>query len=395
MPPRKMRRRLLWVATIAAAGVVTILAWYPSPLLVESHRVERGALQVTIDEEGETRARDRFVVAAPVSGRLMRVSVEDGDAVRSGQVVARIDPLPLSQRERQEALARVDVAEAALQRAMAHETHAREDSELARRERERAEQLARDGVISAQLLDQARNGDVTAREESEAARYSVEVAASEVKIARAALVGLDAASGAARPLVELRSPATGHVLRILEESERVIQAGTPVLIVGDAKRLEVVTDVLSTDAVKIPAGAQVLIEDWGGDLALQGRVRRIEPAGFTKVSALGVEEQRVNVISDFEDPPGPLGDGYRVQTRIVIWATDSALQVPSSAAFRQQQGWSVFVIEGDRAKMRNIQIGHRSDTSVEILEGISEGERVILHPSNEISDGMRVRAEAE
>jgi HlyD family secretion protein len=321
----------------------------------------------------------------------MRMTVEEGDAVRSGQMVGRIDPLPLSQRERQEALARVDVAEAALQRAMSHEAHAREDSELARRERERAEQLARDGVISGQLLDQARNADVTAREEHEAARYSVEVAASEVKIARAALVGLDAASGA-RPLIELRSPAAGRVLRIVEESERVIQAGTPVLIVGDPGKLEVVTDVLSTDAVKIPPGAPVLIEDWGGDHTLRARVRLIEPAGFTKVSALGVEEQRVNVISDFVDSPGPLGDGYRVETRIVTWSTESALKVPLSAVFRQQQGWSAFVIEGGRARRRDIEIGHRTDAEVEVLRGLTEGEQVILHPANEVSDGARVQA---
>jgi HlyD family secretion protein len=385
-----MRRRLLWAAMIVVAGIVTIVALYPSPFLVESGRVERGALQVTIDEEGETRARDRFVIAAPVSGRLMRMTVEEGDAVRSGQMVGRIDPLPLSQRERQEALARVDVAEAALQRAMSHEAHAREDSELARRERERAEQLARDGVISGQLLDQARNADVTAREEHEAARYSVEVAASEVKIARAALVGLEAASGV-RPLIELRSPAAGRVLRIVEESERVIQAGAPVLIVGDPGKLEVVTDVLSTDAVKIPPGAPVLIEDWGGDHTLRARVRLIEPAGFTKVSALGVEEQRVNVISDFVDSPGPLGDGYRVETRIVTWSTESTLKVPLSAVFRQQQGWSAFVIEGGRARRRDIEIGHRTDTEVEVLRGFTEGEQVILHPANEVSDGARVQ----
>jgi HlyD family secretion protein len=385
-----MRRRLLWAAMIVVAGIVTIVALYPSPFLVESGRVERGALQVTIDEEGETRARDRFVIAAPVSGRLMRMTVEEGDAVRSGQMVGRIDPLPLSQRERQEALARVDVAEAALQRAMSHEAHAREDSELARRERERAEQLARDGVISGQLLDQARNADVTAREEHEAARYSVEVAASEVKIARAALVGLEAASGV-RPLIELRSPAAGRVLRIVEESERVIQAGAPVLIVGDPGKLEVVTDVLSTDAVKIPPGAPVLIEDWGGDHTLRARVRLIEPAGFTKVSALGVEEQRVNVISDFVDSPGPLGDGYRVETRIVTWSTESTLKVPLSAVFRQQQGWIAFVIEGGRARRRDIEIGHRTDTEVEVLRGFTEGEQVILHPANEVSDGARVQ----
>ena len=391
MPPRKTHRRLLWAAIVLAASAAIVVVLYPSPLVVDSQPVERGALQVIIEEEGETRARDRFVVAAPVPGRLMRVAAEDGDPVKRGDVLARIDPLPLSQRERQETLARVDVAEAALQRARAHEAHAREDSALAQRERQRAEQLARDGVVSTQLLDQARNADVTAREELEAARYSVEAAASEVKIARAGLVGLDAGPEQARPLIELRSPIAGSVLRVLEKSERVIPAGTPVLILGEPDKLEVVTDVLSTDAVKISPGAPVRIEGWGGDHPLRARVRRIEPAGFTKVSALGVEEQRVNIISDFVDSPGPLGDGYRVETQIVIWSGENILKAPLSAVFRQQQGWSAFVIEGGRARRRDIQIGHRTETMVEILGGLSEQEVVILHPSNVVMDGVRVR----
>ena len=391
MPPRKTHRRLLWAAIVLAASAAIVVVLYPSPLVVDSQPVERGALQVIIEEEGETRARDRFVVAAPVPGRLMRVAAEDGDPVKRGDVLARIDPLPLSQRERQETLARVDVAEAALQRARAHEAHAREDSALAQRERQRAEQLARDGVVSTQLLDQARNADVTAREELEATRYSVEAAASEVKIARAGLVGLDAGPEQARPLIELRSPIAGSVLRVLEKSERVIPAGTPVLILGEPDKLEVVTDVLSTDAVKISPGAPVRIEGWGGDHPLRARVRRIEPAGFTKVSALGVEEQRVNIISDFVDSPGPLGDGYRVETQIVIWSGENILKAPLSAVFRQQTGWSAFVIEGGRARRRDIQIGHRTETMVEILGGLSEQEVVILHPSNVVMDGVRVR----
>ena len=391
MPSRKTHRRTMWAAAVLAASAVIVFALYPSPVLVESYPVDRGALQAIVEEEGETRARDRFVVAAPVPGRLMRVAAEAGDSVKRGDVVARIEPLPLSQRERQEVLARVDVAEASLQRARAQEAHAREDSELAQRERQRADQLARDGVVSTQLLDQARNADVTAQEELDAARHSVEVAASEMQIARAGLVGLDADPQLARPLIELRSPIAGSVLRVLEESERVIQAGTPVLILGEPDKLEIVTDVLSTDAVKISPGAPVLIEGWGGDHPLRARVRRIEPAGFTKVSALGVEEQRVNVISDFVDSPGPLGDGYRVETQIVIWSTESALRAPLSAVFRQQQGWTAFVIEDGRAKRRTIEIGHRTETMVEILGGLSEREEVILHPSNEVLDGMRVR----
>jgi HlyD family secretion protein len=388
----RQRKRLLWSAIAVAAVALLAFALYPSAVTVETGRVERGPLQVTIEEEGETRARDRFVLAAPVPGRLLRVAANEGDTVKRGEVIARIEPLPLSQRERQEALARVSAAEAALQRAIAQEAHAREDSQLAQNERQRAEQLARDGVISSQLLDQARNADVTAREELAAARYSVEVASSEVKIARAGLVGLDNGSGQSRPLVELRSPVNGSVLRVLEESERVIQAGTPVLVLGEPDKLEIVTDVLSTDAVKMSPGDPVLVAGWGGDKPLRARVRRVEPAGFTKVSALGVEEQRVNVISDFVDPPGPLGDAYRVETQIIIWSADNVLQAPLSAVFRQQQGWGAFVIENGRAKRRNVQIGHRTDTMVEIVDGLSEGESVIVHPASAVAEGVRVQA---
>ena len=391
MTSPKQRKRLLWIAVALAAIALVAFALYPTSVTVETGRVERGPLQVTIEEEGETRARDRFVVATPVSGRLLRVTAEEGDTVKRGEVMARIEPLPLSQREREEVLARVAAAEAALQRAVAQEAHAREDSQLAQSERQRAEQLARDGVISSQLLDKARNEDVTAREELAAARHSVEVASSEVKIARAGLVGLDNGNGQPRPMVELRSPVNGSVLRVLEESERVIQAGTPVLVLGEPDKLEIVTDVLSTDAVKISPGAPVLVGGWGGDQPLRARVRRIEPAGFTKVSALGVEEQRVNVICDFVDPPRPLGDAYRVETQIVIWSADNILKAPLSAVFRHQQGWGAFVVESNRAKRRDVQIGHRTDTMVEILGGLSEGETVIVHPASAVADSVRVQ----
>jgi HlyD family secretion protein len=388
----KQRKRLLRSSVALAAIALGVFALYPSSVTVETGRVERGALQVVIEEEGETRARDRFVVAAPVPGRLLRVAADDGDPVKRGEVIASIKPLPLSQREREEAVARVDAAEASLQRAIAQEAHAREDSQLAQNERQRAEQLARDGVISSQILDQARNADITAREELAAARYSVQVASSEVDVARAGLVGLDNGSGQARALVQLRSPVNGSILRVLEKSERVIQAGTPVLVLGEPDKLEIVTDVLSTDAVKIAPGVSVLVGGWGGDKPLRARVRRVEPAGFTKVSALGVEEQRVNVISDFVDPPGPLGDAYRVVTQIIIWSGENILQAPLSAVFRAEQGWGAFVMEGGRAKRRNVQIGHRTDTMVEIVNGLSEGELVIVHPASAVAEGVRVQA---
>jgi HlyD family secretion protein len=389
--PRKLRRVGITSAVLLAIAAMIAYALLPSPVLVETASVGRGSFQVTVDEEGQTRVRDRFVLSSPVSGRLMRVELKDGDPVKRGQVLARIDPLPLSQREREEIHARVRAAEASLRQARAREAHAREDREQARRDRGRAERLAQNGVISSQALDQARNADVTAAKELEAATYGVQVAASEVQVARAGLVGLDESSGRPRRLIELRSPVDGKVLRVAEESERVVQGGTPILSVGEPGKLEIVTDVLSTDAVSIRPGALVLLEGWGGDHPIRARVRLVEPAGFTKISALGVEEQRVNVISDFVDPPGPLGDGYRVECKIVAWTGQDVLKVPVGAVFRRGQGWSAFVVEGGRARLRDIKIGHRNESEVEILSGFTEGQQVVVHPSNALQDGMRVR----
>lgn len=391
MQRAKLRRNLLVVLLLAVVGGIIAYALWPSAILVDTARVTGGPLQVTVNQEGETRVHDRFVISSPVPGHLVRVALEDGDPVRLNQIVARIDPLPLNQREREEVRARVEAAEANLRQAKAREARARADAAQARRDRDRAEQLARERVISSQALDQARNTDVTATEELSAAKYSSQAAASEVKVARAGLVGLDEAPGKPRPLIELRSPVDGRVLRVTEKSERVVSAGTPILVVGEPGKLEIVTDVLSTDAVKIHPGDPVLLTGWGGDHALRARVRLVEPGGFTKVSALGVEEQRVNVISDFVDSPGSLGDGYRVEAHIVVWSGKNVLQVPLSALFRRGSRWSTFVIAGGRASARDVQIGHRNESEAEILGGLSEGEKVILHPPNQLADGMRVR----
>ena len=378
-------------AVLLAIAALIVYGLLPSPILVETADVRRGSFQVTVDEEGQTRVRDRFVLSSPVPGRLIRVELEDGDPVQKGQVLAQIDPLPLSQREREEIYARVKAAEANLRQAKAREAHAHEDREQARRDRYRAERLSQNGVISSQALDQARNADVTAAKELEAAVYGVQVADSEVQVARAGLVGINEGSGKPRELIGLRSPVEGKVLRVIEKSERVVQGGTPILAVGEPKRLEIVTDVLSTDAVNIKPGALVLLEGWGGDHPIRARVRVVEPAGFTKVSALGVEEQRVNVISDFVDPPGPLGDGYRVECKFITWTGEDLLKVPLGAVFRRGQGWGAFVVDAGRARLRDIKIGHRNESEVEILSGLAEGQQVILHPSNALRDGARVR----
>lgn len=378
---------------LAAIGVLVAYALWPSPIPVETAKVTRGPLQVTVDQEGETRVHDRFVISAPVPGRLMRVDLEEGDPVRVNQIVARIDPLPLNQREKEEFLARVQTAEANLRQAKAREARARADAQQARRDRDRAERLAREGVISAQALDQARNADTTAAEELSAAEFSSQAAASDVNVARAGLVGIDTDPGKPRPLVELRSPVAGRILRVMEKSEHVVSAGTPILAIGEPGKLEIVADVLSTDAVRVHAGDPVLLTGWGGDHPIRARVRLVEPSGFTKVSALGVEEQRVNVISDFVDPPAPLGDGYRVEAHIVVWSGQDVLRVPLSALFRRGLSWSTFTISAGRAVPRDVEIGHRNDAQAEVVSGLAAGDEVILHPPNQLAAEARVRSQ--
>jgi HlyD family secretion protein len=387
----KIRKSRIGLVVLALAIVaLTVVALRPSPVGVEVAPVVAGPLRVTVDEEGEARAHDRFVIAAPVTGRLSRVELHDGDPVAEGQVVATVEPSPLDPREREEVLARVRSAEAAKREADEQVRHARADYEQMRRERARAESLAEGGLISVQALEQAKNAEVTSRSEVEAATFRAQSAAAEVELARAGLVSLDTSRRDASRLVTLRSPVSGRVLRVVEKSERVVAAGAPVLVLGDAHELEIVVDVLSTDAVNIRPGATVLVEGWGGDRPLRARVRTVEPSAFTKVSALGVEEQRVNVVADFEDPPGPLGDGYRVETKIVTWETENTVKVPVSALFRIGEQWSVFVAEAGRAVKRTVEIGHMSQAEAEVLGGLAVGELVIPHPTSQMTDGARI-----
>lgn len=392
MAKGRIRRRILFLALGLGAVALAWAMLRPVPVLVEVAKATRGPMRTTVDEDGETRARDRFVIAAPIPGRLLRIALEDGDPVRENQAVAVIEPLPLNQQQREEVLARVETAEASKRQADARAAHAEEDYGQARRDLTRAELLFRERVVSTQALEQARNTESTSANELDAAKFGALAAAAEVKVARSGLVGIE--HGAKEhTVVTLRSPISGRVLRVVEKSERVLQAGTPVVILGDPRKIEIVTDVLTTDAINIHPGATAFLEGWGGDHPLRAKVRLVEPAGFTKISALGVEEKRVNVIADFVDPPGGLGDGYRVETRIVTWSAEDVLKIPGSATFRDSGGWSVFVAENGRARRRSVQIGHRNQTEAEILSGISPGEEVILHPSNELREGDRVRAQ--
>jgi HlyD family secretion protein len=384
--------RIISIVLILALAALVIVALLPSPIKVEVSSAGRGPLRVTIDEEGEARAHDRFVIAAPVAGRLARVELREGDKVASGQVVAVITPSPLDPREREEVMARVQLAEALKREADEMVQKARSDYEQARRERERYERLAKDGLVTTQSFEQAKSAEAASANQLEAAKFKAQAAASEIKLARSGLIAIDSGQADASRLVKLRSSVGGRVLQIIEKSERVVAVGTPIIVLGDPNKLEVVVDVLSTDAVKVEPGMTVLLVDWGGEEALRARVRTVENSAFTKVSALGIEEQRVNIVADFLDPPGPLGDGYRVEARIIIWESEDALKAPSSALFRHGEGWSVFVIEGGAARRREVEVGHRSQLEVEILGGLEDGEEIILHPSNQIADGASVEA---
>jgi HlyD family secretion protein len=387
---KKPFARIIYFGIALGVLALTIIAFLPSPQRVESTRVVRGPLRVTVEEEGEARAHDRFVVAAPFAGRLTRVELHDGDQVARGQIIAVISPLPIDQRERAELTAQVQEAEALKRSADEAVEQARSDHEQAKRDLRRAEELVEAGVISIQSLERARNLETISRNELESARHKAEAAASEVRVAKAGLIAVEPGENSDGKLVSLRSPVRGRVLRVIEKSERVVSAGTPIMTIGDPGKLEIVVDVLSTDAVRVKPGATVFLDNWGGETPLRARVRTVEPAAFTKVSALGIEEQRTNIVADFVDPPGLLGDGYRVDASIIIWESENVLKVPSSALFRYGDGWSVFVIEDRKAKRCEVAIGHRNQFEAEVLSGIKAGDVVILHPTNQITDRARV-----
>jgi len=379
----------LYALAAATAVALIALAFLPDAVPVDVARVQRGALAITVDEDGETRARDRYVISAPVAGRVPRVDLREGDRVTAEQVVAEIWPVPLSARERDEQLARIAASEALWREAEERVRHAATDHDQAVREKGRVEKLVKDGFVSPQVVEQAQVAKTTSANELAAARFRARSAAADARAARAALMAIG--GGGRNAAVPLRSPVAGQILRIPERSERVVAPGAALMIVGDPQVLEIVIDVLSSEAVKIKPGMPVRLEGWGGSQPLRAQVRLVEPFAFTKVSALGVEEQRVNVIADFVDAPQGLGDAYRVEARVVLWSSADALKIPSNALFRKGDGWAVFVTDGRRARLRPVKPGHAGPLDTEILEGLAAGDRVVLHPSNDIADGTRIR----
>lgn len=380
------RKTTYWLAALVALVLIALL-FRPEPLRVDTGQVQKGSMQVTVDEQGETRAHDRFVVTAPIAGRLNRIALHDGDTVQINQVVAQISPLPLSVRERDEQMARIAAAQSRLHEAQELVRHAVEDLAQAKRESARVERLVKDGFMSGQAAEQTRNAEITIANEVEAARFRAKSAAAEVTLAKS---GLIAVQDGKDTLFNIRSPVAGRILRIPDQSERVVSAGTPLLNLGDLSKLEVVIELLSTEATQVKPGMLVILDGWGGGQTLRARVQRVEPYAFTKVSSLGIEEKRTNVVADFVDTPQALGDGYRVNAHIVVWTADDVIKVPASALFRCAETWCVFVVESGQAKRRNVKIGHRNVQEAEVLEGLAPGGTVIRHPANQIDEGVRV-----
>jgi HlyD family secretion protein len=381
-------------ALAAVAGIVWLLM--PKSVPVETVAVAKGRFVASVDEDGKTRVRQRYVVAAPLAGRLTRVRLKAGDPVAAGDAVASILPPPaplLDPRARREAEERLGAAEAALERAKAVVERARAQTENAKAELDRTRTLTASGASTVQALERAELAQRVADRELRAAEFQNHAAEHELAQATALLGRYrDGVDAPAEPW-NVTAPVTGVVLRVAQESATVVQSGAPLLEIGDPRDLEIVTDVLSTDAVEIRPGAEVAIEHWGGAGALAGRVRRIEPAAFTKVSTLGVEEQRVNVLIDVLSPPQQwtgLGDGYRVNTRITVFTQDDIEIIPAGALFRRGDGWSVYVAVEGRAQPRAIELVRRSRGFAAVRSGLTPGERVIVYPSDQIGPGVRV-----
>jgi HlyD family secretion protein len=388
-------KRWIWISLVLAAVVAAVLYGFrPQPARVEVVRARRDAMQVSIQEEGRTRVTDRFVVSAPIAGYLRRIRLKEGDTVVSNQVVATLEPLrpaALDPRSRAQAEAQVAAAQSSVAAAREQVRAAQTNASYWEGELGRIEKLVKSGDMARERYDSALAEERRARAALEEAEQRVKVAEAEVRSAKAALQITPAErTGESMPV---RAPVDGRVLKVVRESEGVVNAGEPLLELGTIRSLEVLVELLSADAVRVTPGMRVIFTRWGGDQPLEGRVRVVEPQAFTKISALGVEEQRVNVISDITSPRSEwqnLGAGYRVEAAFVLWQEDKVLQIPSSALFRHEDGWAVFTVQDDTARLTQVQVGRRNGLSAQILSGVSENMAVIPHPDPALTDGTKV-----
>jgi HlyD family secretion protein len=396
---KRWLRTTLYIGAAVVVAALLAYAFVPPPAEVDVARVIRGKLEVTVSEDGKTRIKERYVVAAPLSGELLRIDLHPGDAVRAGETVVAViepsDPSLLDARTQAEAEARVSAAEARLQHSQVQLERAEATYEFARSEHARTEKLLPSKAVSQGVYDAAVHLLRTATNDVQAGEFAVRITEFELAQARAALTRTLGTNHSGQSGFEIRSPINGEVLRVFQESEGAIQPGTRIMELGDPRDLEVEIDVLSSDAVRISPGAKVYLEHWGAAAPLVARVRLIEPQAFLKVSALGVEEQRVNVIADFVDPPAArerLGDAYRVEARIVIWEGDDVVKVNAGACFRHEGSWAVYRIVNGRARLTKVEIGRSSGLETEILNGVDEQDEVVAYPSDQVFDRTRVVA---
>ncbi len=397
-PLKTILRNILWVLGGIAVVAVIVYAFLPAPVSVDVGTVSRGLLRVTVDEDGKTRVKERFVVSAPLAGRLQRIGLKPGAPVEAGQtllaVIEPADPGLLDDRERARSRAAVSRAEAARDQALSRLERAKRDYENARKDLLRIEPLIPSHGVSQQEADATRHRERLCAEEIRASQFAVQMAEFELEQARAVLSRANPSPGDADAWqFAIRSPVTGRVLHVHQESTIVVTPGQKLIEVGDPREIEVEVDLLSADAVRVPPRAKVFLEHWGGSEPLLGVVRVVEPFGITKTSALGVEEQRVNVIVDFLDPPEKrraLGDGYRVEARVVVWEKEDVLKVPEGALFPHGGGSAVWVVENKKAVLRPVQVGQRNGLEAEVLGGLREGETVIIHPGDKVKDGVAV-----
>jgi len=394
----RLRRWIIVIAVTTGVLLAIVYGFVPKPLPVDLVKVSRGPLKVTVEEEGKTRVKDRFVVSATVTGFMRRIKLDVGDHVQKGKTLVELEPLKsnlLDPRSHATAEATVSSAKASVKVEEERARAAAADVEYTRKNFERIKKLYEGGYVAKDTLEQAETGAKRAEANLLSAEAAVKVARFELDKAHTALRHSAAESAKIQDkIVTIQAPVNGRVLKIYHESEKVVQSGEALIDIGDAKNLEVKVEVLSADAVKIKPETPVLFERWGGNSTLSGKVRVVEPTGFTKISSLGVEEQRVLVIVDITSFPKSgqiLGDGYRLEASFIIWEGKDVLQVPASTLFRKQDGWAVFVVKNNKTLKREVKVGQRTGLAAEILSGLAEGEEVISHPENSIKDGTRVR----
>jgi len=389
-----LRRAVPWLGVLLLAALIGWGLW-PKPVIVETGVVARAPLTVRVSEEGKTRIRNRYVVAAPVAGNMRRVLLKPGDPVEAGvTVITTIEPVAaplLDPRARMQAEAVIAMHEASRQRAAESLQAAQAAYKLAESDRERMRSVKRDGTLSDSDRDRMEAEASIKAAEVRAMEFSLRVIDYELAQARAVLER--PADGGAGNLIEVKSPVGGRVLKVMQESETVATPGMAILEIGDPADLEIEAEILSRDAVAIRSGDQVEIEQWGGEESLKARVRRVEPAAFTKISALGVEEQRVIVLCDLLDPPETaraLGDRFRVEVRVAVWHDDDVLAAPAGALFREGNTWKTFIHQNGRARLAAIEAGRSDGRLTQVLSGLKEGDKVLLHPPDTIADGTRI-----